>query len=313
MNVASMDLQARLEVVFRKAAALLPADVGRRLLALISPAALTTMAAVVAIWAGSHFFGVGEIADVILLVVGWAAIGGGAIDAGKKLFAFALKTANARMEKDLDLAAQDLVAAIGILGVDVALALLMRRKPGDTFKTDLNPAKPMPPYLKAFPQALPRNGRWSYKATLTFTKAKFAGEGGTDALGNIKIGRDYVPGERTVAAAMRDVRRAVHHEQVHSFLAAKLYLLREPRIYMKMSAYKRSYILRYVEEAVAEVRSRAMTDGLGRGQLIEAIRFPLGNRYQLTVALLGHEAKGVLLGPAVVGGLTYNVYYGLEQ
>jgi len=50
------------------------------------------MATIVMVWAGAHFFGVGELADVILLITGWAAIGGVAIEAGKKLYDFAFKT-----------------------------------------------------------------------------------------------------------------------------------------------------------------------------------------------------------------------------
>jgi hypothetical protein len=70
-------------VVLTKAASLLPSDVGEQLLAMVTPQALATMAGVVVIWAGAHFFGIGEIADVILLVVGWVAIGGVAFEAGK--------------------------------------------------------------------------------------------------------------------------------------------------------------------------------------------------------------------------------------
>ncbi|WP_234455752.1 hypothetical protein [Kosakonia sp. LAM2021] len=83
MDVVRLDLQAKLKIVLTKAASLLPADVGQQLLALITPQALATMAGIVVLWAGAHFFGIGEIADVILLVVGWAAIGGVAVEAGK--------------------------------------------------------------------------------------------------------------------------------------------------------------------------------------------------------------------------------------
>lgn len=112
MNVNTMDLQGKLQVSMTKAAALLPANVGQHLLALITPQALATMAGIVVIWAGSHFFGIGEIADVILLIVGWVAVGGVAAEAGKKLYDFAIKTHSARTEADLDAAAHDLADAI---------------------------------------------------------------------------------------------------------------------------------------------------------------------------------------------------------
>ncbi|MDF7681166.1 hypothetical protein PT300_11465 [Enterobacteriaceae bacterium ESL0689] len=63
------------------------------------------MAGVIVIWAGSHFLGIGELADVILLVVGWVAVGGIAVEAGKKLYDFAVKTNNVQTESDLDIAA----------------------------------------------------------------------------------------------------------------------------------------------------------------------------------------------------------------
>jgi enhancing lycopene biosynthesis protein 2 len=135
MDVIRMDLPSKLRVVLTKAASLLPSDVGEQLLAMVTPQALATMAGVVVIWAGAHFFGIGEIADVILLVVGWVAIGGVAFEAGKRLYDFAIKTNNARTEADLDAAAKDLAEAITLIGVNAALILLFRKKPGDTFKS----------------------------------------------------------------------------------------------------------------------------------------------------------------------------------
>ena len=89
-NVAALTLEQKLEEVVHRAARLLPGDAGRRLLAFVSPESLATMAAVVVIWAGSHFFGVGEIADVILLLGGIATVGMTAVDGGKTLKAFAV-------------------------------------------------------------------------------------------------------------------------------------------------------------------------------------------------------------------------------
>lgn len=51
------DIQSRLQLVISKAASLLPSDVGQQLLAMVAPSALATMAGVVIVWAGAHFFG----------------------------------------------------------------------------------------------------------------------------------------------------------------------------------------------------------------------------------------------------------------
>lgn len=312
-DVAHQTLTTRLEVVLKRAAALLPGDAGKRLLAMLTPAALATMAGVTAIWAGLHFFGVGEIADVILLIVGWAAVGSSALEAGKRLVSFALKAKDARSDADLTAAAQDLAAAIGILGIDVVLALLLHEKPKGTFKPSYRPEAPLPPYGAAFPKALPRNGGLSYTPKITFTKTRFAGEGGTNALGDITIGRDFIPEAKSSAEAIAEVRKTIRHEQVHQFIAAKLYVLREPRMYLRMSAYKRSYILRYLEEAAGETVAQFRTEGVGRGQLMEGLRFPLGNKYQITIGKMGAEAAAILLGPVTVTGLVYHAIYGLDR
>lgn len=48
MNVAAMSLGERLKIVFEKVAVLLPGDAGRRLLAMLSPESLASIAVVVA-------------------------------------------------------------------------------------------------------------------------------------------------------------------------------------------------------------------------------------------------------------------------
>lgn len=121
-----MPLDERLGIVLRKAAALLPGEMGQRVTALLSPRAIAIMATVVALWAGSHFIGIGEIADVLLLVTGWIAIGSGALEGGRKLVAFAMSTQSARTAADLDRAARELADAITILGIDVVVALPFR-------------------------------------------------------------------------------------------------------------------------------------------------------------------------------------------
>lgn len=287
---------------------------GHRLLALVTPASLATMATVVAVWAGAHFFGAGEVADVVMLVVGYAALGGSALEAGRHFVSFAIKTKRAAAPGDLDVAAKELAAGISIVGVDGALALLFRNRPAGTFKSELRPEKPLLPYSKMFARPLPRNGGWSYKPVITFTKKELAGYGKTLPTGDVVIGRDWYPGgDVKVADVAKQVRKAVIHERFHQFLAAKFYFLREPRMYLHMGAYKRSFLLRYLEEAVAETRANLLVEGVGKGQVLAGLKFPLGNRYMLSVVQLGAEARGILLGPITVGGMVYQVYYGLEK
>lgn len=308
MNVASMPLSAKLERVVREAAVLLPGDTGRRLLMLITPAALATMAVVTGVWAFAHFFGVGEIADVIILVVGVAAIGGSAAQAAEKLVGFAIGTYHAKSDADLHRAAVDLAAAISIIGVDVTLALLLHNRPKSVFRTSFNGK--VKPYSEAFPQALPRNGRFRYKPSVKFDPTMDAGHGKTDWLGNSSIGiardRSVMPDDE----ANKRIAMAITHERVHRILKPKLYLLRQVRMYAIRSAYKRSYILRYLEEAFAEGLSTAKHVGISKEEFLRVKNFPFDRRYEITKEDLRTEGKGILLGPVVVGGATYNLYYG---
>jgi len=96
-------------------------------------------------------------------------------------------------------------------------------------------------------------------------------------------------------------------------IASKFYLLRELRVFMHQSAYNKSFILRYLEEAFAETIGLLRAKGMSRDYIIEGFKFPLGNTYEITFTLLRHEAAGILLGPVVVGGLMYNVWYGVQR
>jgi hypothetical protein len=85
---------------------------------------------------------------------------------------------------------------------------------------------------------------------------------------------------------------------------------RDFRVYMKQSGYSKSFILRYLEEALAETYGQLRAYGFGKEQLIKGLKFPLGTQYEITVTQLADEARGILIGPITVGGMIYNVYQG---
>ncbi len=78
---------------------------------------------------------------------------------------------------------------------------------------------------------------------------------------------------------------------------------------MRTGAYKRSYILRYIEEACAEARGLAKVGGAQPGELT-ALQFPLNGTYGISVVKLRSEARGILLGPVIVGGATFYAIFG---
>ena len=296
--------------VIRKAAALLPENVGHRLLALLSPKSLAVMAGIIVIWAGAHFAGIGELADVVLLVAGWISVGSGAVAGARKLIAFAIATASARSTTDLDKAARDLADAITTLGFDVALGLLFRGKPETTFKEPYRPDIAFPAYGQ-FARVMPKGGPTRmYEAKLFFTRTRDAGRAGTAPVDNLAtVGRGYYPEAKSASDAAREVRGAVYHERVHQRLTQGFSLLGRPAIYIKMGAYKRSYILRYIEEAAAEAYRLRKIGGARPGEL-SAIEFPLNGNYGITLARMGEEAKGILLGPVTVANIALNATYG---
>jgi hypothetical protein len=304
LAIAQWPSEDKLKAVLVRAAKLLPAEAGNALLALVTPAALATMASVLAIWAGSHFLGAGLVADVVLLTVGVIALGGVAIEAGLELFLFAQATFQAKNEAELDAAAGHLARGISLIGVQAALALLLRNRP-PTFKTRYSKAKPLAPLSKM--NKLPRTAGLFYKPKLTFTKKILAGDGRTNALGDAQVGRDHY-GNAAKAAEL--VRVTANHEKVHQFLTPKLQIFRDIRVYLKQSGYQKSYILRYLEEALAETYAQCRVYGLGKEFILKGLKFPLGSHYEITIAQLGAELRGIVMGPIAAGGLTYMVAYG---
>lgn len=314
MDISRMDLQAKLQVVLTRTAAQLPSEVGKELLSMITPQALAVVAGVVAIWGGSHFFGIGEIADVILLAVGWVAIGGVAFDAGEKLYNFAIKTNSAITEADFDTAAKDLAEAITLIGINTVLALLFRKKPDDIFKRPYRGVV-MPRYSSEIvsSMSLPRNGGWRYKPTIKITKYEDVTHGTTTPWGDAVIGRNFSRETMSKDEAYLQMLTTLYHERVHIAIAPKFYLLRELRVFMRLSGYTKSYILRYLEEAFAETIGLLRARGMRAEYIVQGFKFPLGNTYEISFSLLRHEAAGIFLGPVMVGGIMYSVWYGVQK
>ena len=107
------------------------------------------------------------------------------------------------------------------------------------------------------------------------------------------------------------MRKTAYHESVHLWLNRTFSMLGRPALYMKAGAYKRSFILRYLEEAAAEGRSQ-LHFPRREGEVV-AYRFPFDPTYEITLRQMGAEAKGLLLGPVTIGGATYHAYHGLAH
>jgi hypothetical protein len=100
------------------------------------------------------------------------------------------------------------------------------------------------------------------------------------------------------------------HEKVHQFLTPKLQIFRGFRLKLSKEGYRNSFVLRYLEEALAETSAQLRLNGLGKQFILKGLRFPFDARYEITVAALKTEVKGILIGPITVGSMIYNVYFG---
>ena len=123
--------------------------------ALLTPENLGIMAALLVIWAGGHAFGVSEVVDAILLVVGLVMLGMAAIDAAEKLIKALDLIANAQNRDDLREAGLLFAEVIAIIGVTALLSLLMwmAGKAGAKPKGGNRP--PPPPAPKQLPPGSP--------------------------------------------------------------------------------------------------------------------------------------------------------------
>jgi hypothetical protein len=125
-DVAGMDLEDRFIEVLKRTAPLLPGDIQEQFLALLAPKNLLIMAGTLAAWAASHYFGIGEIIDLLLLIGGFVALGYQVFSAASD-FATAIKlTGNAQSSHDLDQAAQYMAKFVAVVGVAIFTALVMK-------------------------------------------------------------------------------------------------------------------------------------------------------------------------------------------
>ena len=124
------------------------------------------------------------------------------------------------------------------------------------------------------------------------------GTGHTDRFGNMTI---------SSAGSATDQALARYHEGVHSFLSPRLNFLRNFRANVGMSAYQRSALLQYLEEALAETYAQLRVHGIRN--LPNGIRFPIREGYVTLRAVVTEAAIGTVL----IGGLTYGVYMWASQ
>lgn len=126
LDVPSMGVEDKFKTALELTVPKLPAEMRDEFAGLLTKENLAILAGVLVVWAGSHYFGVGFVADIILVGLGlfflgwqvWAAIG--------DFVEFVRLTPKAQTPEDLDRAAEHLAQFIAIVGVGVFIALVTR-------------------------------------------------------------------------------------------------------------------------------------------------------------------------------------------
>ncbi|HEX4810609.1 MAG TPA: hypothetical protein VH325_16855 [Bryobacteraceae bacterium] len=299
MNVGSMSVTDRLAEVLKRSKKNFGPDVGQQIDALLSPVNLAILAGTLVVWAGSHFFGVGEIVDVLLLVVGAFAIGWSIGDVATDLYNFADLTINAKSENDLDKAAQAFSHAVVLAGITVIMAILLRRSvkeiqvtrgPNVSDAIRLRNSPGLPPVGND-----PAAGRIWSKPGISTDPTLPAGDGSTSPWGEVRL---------SPAGSATDQALARAHELVHRFLTPRFGVLRQFRVQVGMAGYLRSMLLQYLEEALAETIAQLRVNGFTG--LLDGLKFPVKNGYMLVSDLV---SEGEAIGTITIGSQFFTVQF----
>lgn len=293
-NVVSMSPADKVAEALRRSLPYLPAEARQQVLALISPETIIIILGTLTIWAGSHFFGVGELVDIVLLLVGGAMIGGGVFQFAEELYKFATIALQARSEADLTAAGQHFARAVAIGGMTAVTAVLLHRSASDVIARGRPTIRPG--LVNA--GAPPTTPDLFFKPTISRPVNLPSGAlGQTDWYGNISVTRSQT---------IEEQRLTLYHEWVHSVLSPKLRYAQQFRAALRASAYWRSALIRWLEEALAESYGQLRVRGLGAAW--QGLSFPVGPPGQAYVTLSELASEGRAIGNIVLGGRYFYVY-----
>ncbi len=275
--------------------------------ALVSPENVVIVCSTFLLWAISHLFGVGEVIDVALLLIGAAALGPSVGEAITTLIDASMICLQATNDSDLDRSAELFAKGATTLGFDALMALLLRRT-AKGIEVSRGGGVVRPSWLKvATPRqpGLPNVGPdpnagqlWSRFPPL---KAVGPGQlpprvmGGTDVWGSILY---LMRGDLAAEEA------TVNHELVHRALTPRFFFLRTFRVQLKLAGYGRLVLLKYVEEAMCQGYSELLKNPLTG--LFKGIAFPIANGY-MTISDVA--AEGMAIGTLILGGQRFVIAF----
>jgi hypothetical protein len=267
-------------------------DVWQTIACFLTPLNLGIMAGTLALWGGSHFFGIGEIIDVLLLVIGAFTIGWSIVDVARDLYDFADYTINATTDADLEKAAEAFAHAVVLAGVTVIMALLLRKsvKEMPKFRQASVTEAMRPRWRLGLPEVPPdpEAGRIWSRPGIVEDPAYESGQGKTFEFGEVH----YSPHGSLTQRALGRI-----HELGHRFLIPRFIALRTLRVRLNVAGYERLALLRYLEEALVETVAQVGARGLKYLRVRRGITFPVRLGY---VTLGQMKREGALIGTIIV-------------
>ena len=292
-TIHSMTAVDKIGEALKRSLPLLPVEARTEVAKLLEPETLALVASTIAVWAGSHLVGVGEVVDIILLALGAAFLGAAAWDAARELVTFGTTAVNAVTSPDLDRAAHSFARAVNIIGINAVMIILARRPAKAVVQRGI-PKNIKPGLLKVPP---PPKGKVKM---ITRDPNLPSGYGATSMYGEIEI---------SSAGSATDKAVVLYHELMHSFLSPKIAPLRQFRAELKWSAYKRSALMRYLEEALAETYAQLRVNGITA--LPTGIKFPVatGQMEIIYVSAAQLATEGAAVGSIVIGTMSFNVVF----
>ena len=146
-SIEQMAIEDRFERVLYSTAPKLPGEIREEFAAILTPTTIAITVGVLAAWAASHYFGVGFVVDLILLVGGIILVGWQVFSAADDLYNCVKITWSAKSIADLDRAATHLANFIAVVGVTVFMAIIAKGAKGQVSKLS-QLAKSRPYYMK---------------------------------------------------------------------------------------------------------------------------------------------------------------------
>jgi hypothetical protein len=324
LNVGEMSSGEKIIETLKRSVNYMPDGLKEQWNALLSPENIAIMSATMLLFIVSHMFGVGEVVDAILLLVGAAMMGPAIVKAAEHFLA-ACDCTSANSEPELEKCADELAHGVILLGIDIALIVLLRRqaksielsrggagsswirtaKPGGRApvmvgKTTYDPGGIGLPNVGPDPQP---SAFWSKYSPVKDFSLQPGILGQTEWFGEIHYSGHLSPEVAKVTLA---------HEGWHSFLTPRIRPLRTVRVQLNAAGYGRSVFLRYLEEMMAEGKGQigtffeAVPFGGGTTIIRHILRFPLDNRY-VTISQL--QAEGMAIGTILIGSQVFTVTF----